>query len=499
MQEGCNPPQHPYTIRAMPNRREFLRTTAVSATLAALGGKVSVASSTSADVPAPKPDIEIFITDRARRHQHVSSLRWQEARQASSGMTVVIDPARKVQPILGFGAALTDAACYVISQLPKSSRGDLLNELFGAKEMAFSVCRLCIGSSDYSRAVFSYDEGDPDPQLARFSIQHDREYILPTLRAARQVNPDLFLLGSPWSPPGWMKDNNSMLGGTIRRRDLKPYANYIVKFLQAYQADGVEINAVTPQNEVDTDQDSRMPACLFPQEAEVQYVGESLGPAIEQEGLKTRIWLLDHNYNLWGRAICELDDEKVSHFTKAIAWHGYLGEPELVRKVSEVHPDAEMHWTEGGPDLTDPKYATNWSDWSHKFTGVLRNGMRSIIAWNIALDEQGKPNIGPFSCGGVVTINSRSHEITRSGQYWAFAHYSRHLRRNAVLVDSDMVGGQEKASGVDHVAAFNPDGGYVLVLTNTSSAPQQAEIRFGNFGARVDLGADSVATLRWSV
>ena len=411
----------------------------------------------------------------------------------SAGTRVVVDPSLKSQSLLGFGGAFTDAACYVISQLPQSARRDLLNDLFSPKEMGFSVCRTCIGSSDYSRTVFSYDEGAPDPELARFSIEHDREYILPTLRAARQVNPELFLFSSPWSPPGWMKDNNSMLGGTIHRQHLKSYANYIVKFLQSYQSEGVEIDAVTPQNEVDTDQDSRMPACLFPQEVEVLYVGSMLGPAIEQAGLPTKIWLIDHNYNLWGRAICELDDEKVRRFTKAIAWHGYLGAPELVRKVSAAHPDVEMYWTEGGPDITDPKYLTNWSEWSRKFTGILRNQMRCIVAWNLALDEQGKPNIGPFPCGGVVTIHSQSHEITRSGQYWAFAHYSRHLRRNAVVI------GSESSSGaVDHLAAINPDGSYVVVLTNPSASPQAVEIQFGRYSTRADLAADSVMTLTWS-
>jgi glucosylceramidase len=487
-----------YNFGAMPNRREFLQTTAVTAALAAIGGKAELFA--SSQTAGPRPEIEVFVTDAARRHQPAPSLRWAEAGAPSAGNTLVIDPASKAQPVLGFGGALTDAACYVIGQLPESPRNELLNELFGARGMAFSVCRTCIGSSDYSRNVFSYDEGEPDPQLARFSIAHDRDYILPTLRAARKVNPDLFLLSSPWSPPGWMKDNNSMLGGTIRRSDMKTYANYIVKFLQAYRAEGVEINAVTPQNEVDTDQDSRMPACLFPQEAEVQYVGEMLGPAIQQAGLRTRIWLIDHNYNLWGRAICELDDEKVSRVTKAIAWHGYLGTPELVRKVAEAHPDAEMYWTEGGPDITDPKYATDWSAWSRKFAGILRNGMRSITAWNVALDEHGKPNVGPFSCGGVVTLHSQSHEITRSGQYWAFAHYSRHIRRNAVVVDSgsSVAGSQGNLAGVDHVAAMNPDGSYVLVLTNTTASPRQIDARFGNLSTHVDLGADSVATLRWS-
>jgi glucosylceramidase len=479
----------------MSTRREFLKQTVASAAFAAVGNRLEAtpSSPTVIDVPPPGSEIEMFVTDTARRHQRAEALKWKETETPLPTAAVIIDPADKFQPVLGFGGALTDAACYVIHQLPEPAREELVNDLFSPKEMAFSVCRTCIGSSDYSRSVFSYDEGPADPELKAFSIAHDRDYIIPTLRAARRVNSDLFLLSSPWSPPGWMKDNQSMLGGTISRHYMKTYAEYIVQFLRSYLNEGVEINAVTPQNEVDTDQDSRMPACLFPQEAEVQYVGSMLGPAIEQAQLKTKIWLLDHNYNLWGRAICELDDAKVSSVTKAIAWHGYLGQPELVQKVVAAHPDAEMYWTEGGPDITDPKYQVNWARWSRTFAGILRNRMRCIISWNLALDEQGKPNIGPFSCGGLVTVHSGTGEVTRSGQYWAFAHYSRHILRNAVII-----GSHGTIDGVDHVAALNPDGSYVLVLTNTGTASQDVQIQFGKSATRVSLQADSVATLSWS-
>ncbi|HXB22528.1 MAG TPA: glycoside hydrolase family 30 beta sandwich domain-containing protein, partial [Candidatus Solibacter sp.] len=344
-----------------------------------------------------------------------------------------------------------------------------------------------------AREVYSYNEGSPDPELSRFSIAHDRDYILPVLRRARQINDKLFLLASPWSPPSWMKDNNSMLGGTLRRRYLGSYANYVVKFLQAYEAEGVGVDAVTPQNEVDTDQDSRMPACLLPQEIEVEYVGQHLGHAIEKAGLKTKIWLIDHNYNLWGRAICELDDEKVRKYTKSIAWHGYLGQPDLVQRVLAAHPDAEMYWTEGGPDITDPNYSLDWAKWSKTFCGILKNGLRCIIGWNLALDEYGKPNVGPFSCGGLVTVHSQTREIIRSGQYWAFAHYSRAFRRAATIVQSD---GEIK--DIHHVAAENPDGSHALVLTNTGAAPRTVWIKQGKSAVEVPLPADSVVTLGWN-
>lgn len=471
-------------------RRGFLKMTAASAAAATLSESLPAAALVQPQESVGVIDVRVTAADR--RYAPANPMRWHAARGDVGDSTIVLQPTKKFQPILGFGAALTDAACYVISGMREDAREQLLQELFHPKQLGFNACRLCIGSSDYATTTYSYDEGEPDPELRRFSIEHDRAYIMPTIQRARQINPDLFLLGSPWSPPNWMKDNNSMLGGTIRRRYLEAYAKYIVKFLEAYKREGCEVNAVTPQNEVDTDQDSRMPACLFPQEAEVQYVGEHLGPAIERAGLKTQIWLIDHNYNLWGRAIGELDDLNVRKYTKSIAWHGYLGRPEWIQKVLEAHPDAEMYWTEGGPNITHPNYQRDWSRWSKVFTEILRNGPRCIIAWNLALDETGKPNIGPFSCGGVVTVHSHTNETTRSGQYWAFAHYSRAMQRNAVVI-----GSQGDFSDVHHVAVMNSDGRYAAVLTNTGKTLTTVELRLGSSTAEATLPADSVTTLTW--
>jgi glucosylceramidase len=474
-------------------RRNFLAMTTISAAGLPFTKAFSSPTLRPYEGQTPSGTVSMQVTAGNQRYAPADPLRWQSADQAPSKETIILGGTRSKQPILGFGAALTDAACYVLSQMPEAERERLLQELFHPDQMGLNVCRICIGSSDYARGMYSFDEGDPDPELSRFSIAHDRDYILPILRRARQINSNLFLLASPWSPPGWMKDNNSMRGGTIRKRHLGSYANYIVKFLQAYAAEGVSVDAVTPQNEVDTDQDSRMPACLLPQEVEVEYVGQHLGPAIEAAGLKTRIWLLDHNYNLWGRAICELDDEKVHKYTKSIAWHGYLGKPDWVQKVFAAHPEAEMYWTEGGPDIVDPKYLVDWAKWSTTFCEILRNGMRCIIAWNIALDENGKPNIGPFPCGGVVTVHSGTNEITRSGQYWAFAHYSRAFRRSANVIQS-----QGETKDVSHVVAQNLDGTYAAALTNIGAEPQTVWMKQGKRALAVALPPDSVVSLLWS-
>jgi glucosylceramidase len=469
------------------SRREFLELSARCT--AALAGSVALPRILNASAE-PIGDLTVWVTDEARRLQRTPPVAWKPAHAASVPADVTLDPGKKFQEILGFGAAFTDAACYTFNRLDPAARERLFHELFHPSEMGFSVCRTCIGSSDYSTKVYSYDDGDADPDLTRFSIEHDRAYILPMLREARKANPDLFLFSSPWSPPGWMKSNHSMLGGNMQRHYMPAYANYFVKFLQGYEAEGVPVQAVTVQNEVDTDQDGRMPACIWPQEYEADFVRTQLGPAFERSGVKTKIWLIDHNYNLWGRAIGELEMPDVHRYSNALAWHGYVGKVEWIQRVHAAYPEVEMYWTEGGPDYTDPNFVTGWADWSKTFTGILRNWCRSITAWNFALDDKGRPNIGPFNCGGLVTVNSTSKEISYSGQYWAFAHYSRFVRRGAHRIDS-----QALAPDLDHVAFENPDGQHVLVLTN-AGATRDCTIRLGDKAAIIPLSSKSVTTVQ---
>ena len=191
------------------------------------------------------------------------------------------------------------------------------------------MCRTCIGASDFSRSIYSFDDSDePDPGLTKFSIDHDKAYILPTLRAARKLNADLYLFSSAWSPPGWMKFNNSMLGGVIRKSTMEPYSRYMKMFVDGYKAEGVGVNAITVNNEVDTTVDGRYPACLWTQEDELLFVRKHLGPLFRKTGTNTKIWILDHNFNLWGRVIGELSDPLMYDYVDGIAWHGYAGEPD---------------------------------------------------------------------------------------------------------------------------------------------------------------------------
>jgi len=277
----------------------------------------------------------------------------------------------------------------------------------------------------------------------------------------------------------------------MRKKNFASYAQHFVKFIQAYAAEGLPIQAVTSQNEVDTDQDGRMPACLWGQEYEIEFISRHLGPALEAAGLTTKIWLLDHNYNLWGRVICSLDDPGLRKHRNAVAWHGYVGTPEMMKNVHRIHPNVAMHWTEGGPDYTSQSYLVDWVTWAQTFIGVLNNGCASITGWNLALDERGRPNIGPFSCGGLVTIHSRTKEITPSGQYHACAHFSRSIQRGARVYAST-----SKLKNLAHVACRNRDGRNILIISN--SGPKcSVTVRAAGMSTNLLLDYDSVTTAVW--
>jgi glucosylceramidase len=469
------------------SRRTFLQRSSVAAAVLWAHGQISWGRL------ADSGQVQAWITAGQDRLKKIDVPSWEPAPGMMTQDAVVIDASQRLQSILGFGGAFTDASCYLFSRMEPQQRTRLLEEFFGQNGLRLSVGRTCIGSSDYSRNAYSYDDSSvPDPELKNFSIVHDRAYILPTLHLAQALNPEMFFFAAPWSPPGWMKANDSLLGGSMRKTYFAAYAQYFVKFLQAYKAEGVQIEAVTTQNEVDTDQDGRMPAALWGQEYEAGFIKGFLGPALQQSAPGTKIWLLDHNYDLWGRVMDQLSDPGLAKYVDGVAWHGYMGTPDTMSKVHNAFPDKGTYWTEGGSDFNAPDYASDWTTWAGKYAAILKNWARCIVAWNFVLDEKGAPNIGPFYCGGLVTLDSKTQEITRSGQYWAFAHYSREVRRGARVLSTS--GG---ASGVGHVAFVNPDRSYVLVLTN-SGLERDVECAMGGKRLKVHLPHQSVVTLKWS-
>jgi len=488
--------------------------------------------------PPPSGSATTEVTDKyGKRLDAGAPVAWSPAAKPSGKSSakntpptadVVIDPTKTAQTILGFGAAFTDASCFTVSRLSDVDRSKLLTQMFGQSgdQGNLSTGRIPLGASDYSTACYSYDDGMADPDMKRFSIDHDRDYILPTLQAAAAANPDLFYFGSPWSPPGWMKYSNSMLGGNIRPENIPAYALYMRKFVEGYGEAGVKVRALTTQNEIDADQGGRMPACPWPEETEEALI-IALGKQLESSPTAsgTKIWTLDHNYNLWGRVVDQLSKPQLKKYLNTVAWHGYVGTPDMMQNVHKYFPAAEMHWTEGGDDYKDPAYFTCWSKWGATFAGILANGPQSITTWNLALDERGRPNIGPFDCGGLVQVHSRTREIAWTGLYWALAQHARAFKRGSVIVESRGAHDAPAVNGASielqtthdaptsstmtatpnttvstalyHTAAKTPDGGIALILTNPGAA-REVTVECAGAVAKVPLSEDSVTTLKWS-
>jgi glucosylceramidase len=263
--------------------------------------------------------------------------------------------------------------------MPAAARSAFLSETYSPFGLNLSVGRCCIGASDYSRSVYSYDDVPDNMNLDHFSLKHDETHILPTLCEIREINPTLFLMASPWSPPGWMKTygttfggrttenylgpytdalwdiaNESMLGGWMSEKHLGVYARYIDKFLQGYAQAGAPVQAISCQNEVATTQNGQMPACRWSPALEATFVRDHLGPLLRAQQQDTQIWLLDHNYNFYQRVAAQLEDKQLATYVSGVAWHGYTGTPDQMSLLHQMNPNLPFHWTEGGPFIDDP-------------------------------------------------------------------------------------------------------------------------------------------------
>lgn len=413
---------------------------------------------------------------------------------------LTIDEGRQTGEFLGFGVALTGSSCHELNAMPESQRRNFLQHIYGKDGLNLTVGRLTIAASDYSADLYSYDDVPGDEALAHFSIERDEAYILPMIREALQINPDLYLYAAPWSPPGWMKTGGSMCGGYMREKYIPCYARYIARFLEEYRQRGVSIQAVTPQNEPETDQAGKMPACYWHPDMEAAFVHE-LSDRLAETDLPTKLWLFDHNFSGWRRVLWTISEhpalqEKLS----GVAFHYYAGAIEDVAAVQEAFPQLGMHFTEGGPRLLD-NYATDHCKWGTMLVKVLRQGFRSFCGWNLMLDETGGPNIGPFFCGGLVTRNSETGELTYSGQYNALRHFAPFIQRRARCMASSLSNnnrtlfGNEVFIPTEACAVLNPDGSEVIFAVNASKGKRQIQLFRHDRWWYFELLPDSLSTI----
>ncbi|MBO5369660.1 MAG: hypothetical protein J6B23_03165 [Clostridia bacterium] len=401
----------------------------------------------------------------------------------------------------GFGVAITGSSCYNLSIMEKGERRELLKKIYSDEGIGLSVGRLSIASSDYSAEVYSYDDELFDTELKSFSIEQDKKYIIPMIKEILEIKPDLFLFASPWSPPGWMKTGGSMCGGFMRNEYVKCYAEYIIKFLKAYEENGIRISALTPQNEPNTQQYGYMPACIWHPETEAEFI-KILKKRLNEEKLNAKIWMYDHSFADTNRVLWQLDNcDGLNEACDAAAFHYYSGTIEETLKIKRAYPEKELHFTEAGPRLYD-NYDTDWCKWGIMISKAIKCGYSSFTGWNLMLNEMGGPNVGPFLCGGLVTRNTVDGELSYSGQYKAFSHIAPYINKNSkiypisVSEEYDLEMSAYPKANVD-IEGFciDNDGKHILVLINPNETKRQTQFWLNDSWWYAELTPESISTV----
>lgn len=421
-----------------------------------------------------------------------------------SGIDTVKVAEKCVDGFYGFGVAITPSSCYELSLMESAERKKLLENIYGKGGIGLSVGRICIGSSDYSPELYSYDDVPFDVELKHFSTERDERYIIPMIKEIIAVNPDIYLFASPWSPPYWMKTGNSIGGGYMRREYVDCYADYIIRFIKSYAEHGIKISAITPQNESDTQQFGRYPTCIWHPEIEAAFI-KALRKRLDANKMDTRIWMYDHSFNNSGRVEWSLENcDGLRNECNGVAFHYYDGAIEETVALKKKYPDLEFHFTEGGPRLYD-NYGTDWCKWSLMMVKALKCGYRSFTGWNLMLDEMGGPNVGPFMrmCGGLVTRDSRNGELSYSGQYRAFAHIAPFIKPSSEIY-SLYVGEKynynissypKKLAEVEGVMIADENEKKTVILVNPNDCGIQAQIEIDGRLWYVELYSNSVSTV----
>jgi len=444
-------------------------------------------------------DVEAWVTtgDRSRLLARESGLSF--ATRATLANQIDVDADRRYQSIVGYGAAVTDASAWLIqTRLNEAQRAALLKELFGRDDgLGLSFTRISIGASDFSRSHYSLadtPDGKPDPDLKHFSIEPNRAELLPVLRAARSINPDLRIVASPWSPPGWMKTSGSLVHGRLLPEAQPALAAYLVRFSDAFAAEGVPLFALTLQNEPDYDTPD-YPGMRLEAPERARIIGQFLGPMLARRPGAPIILDWDHNWDKPESPLAVLADRHANPFIAGVAWHCYGGDVAAQTPVHTAYPDKDAYLTE----CSGGEWDKGWADSLRWFTreliiGSTRGWSRGIILWNLALDEQHGPHAGGCgNCRGVVTIDSRTGAITRNLEYYVLGHASRFVMPGAHRIESTT-----GVKGLASVAFQNPDGSMVLIVLN--DAKSQRRFSVSSAGASFDyaLPAGAVATFAWN-
>ena len=407
--------------------------------------------------------------------------------------TIQLDPTTTYQEMDGFGYTLTGGSALHLSKMSAPARALLLKELFSRDStgIGISYLRLSVGGSDLDEFPWSYNDlpkGETDVDLAKFSLGYDTLYLIPVLKEILEISPAIKLMGSPWSPPAWMKDNQDTRGGSLLPEYQSIYANYLAKYVQEMAKEGITIDALTIQNE--PLHPGNNPSLLMLADQQADFIKNDLGPTFKSLGITTKIIIYDHNADRPDYPISILNDAEAAKYIDGSAFHMYGGEIEALSEVHEAHPTKNLYFTEqwvGAPGDFAGDVA-----WHNEvlIIGATRNWSKTVLEWNLAADENQNPHTdrgGCDRCLGAVTITGDS--VVRNPAYYIIAQASKFVPPGSVRIASTAL------ENVPNVAFKTTKGELITILQNKESAAMTIEVEMGSISIFIEVPAKSITTI----
>jgi len=408
---------------------------------------------------------------------------------------IEVSDATTYQTIDGFGYTLTGGSVQVINTLNATRRQELLQDLFSANGIGISYLRVSIGASDLNSAPFTYDDmpaGQTDPELANFSLDKDSA-VIAMLKEILAINPDIKIVATPWSAPLWMKTEANFVGKSLKPEYYGAYANYFVKYLEGMKAEGINITAITPQNEPLNPNNN--PSMLMQAAEQRNFIKNNLGPAIQAANLDTKIIAYDHNCDVTSYVTSIYADAAASQYVDGSAWHLYAGDISALGAIHDAYPTKNIYFTEQytsgeGSFAGDLKWHLK-----NVLIGSMRNWSKNTMEWNLANDGAFDPHTdgGCSDCKGAITIVS-SDSYQKNVAYYIIAHASKFVPAGSVRISSNL---SNAAGNLNNVAFKRPDGKTVLIVENDNDYSLTFNIKKNGEWVVTTLAGASVGTYVW--
>lgn len=378
---------------------------------------------------------------------------------------IIIYPDIKYQEILGFGGAFTEAAGYSLSKLNSNLQDKLIKDYFSDQGLNYTLCRTHINSCDFCLDTYAYSNNE---SLSDFSIDRDKKYIIPMIKSALKINPNINLIATPWSPPAFMKDNNNMKkGGKLLDKYKSLWAEYLVKYLQEYKKQDIDIKYITIQNEPNAAQPWE--SCNYTATEEKNMIKNYIFPTFKKNNIQTKLLIWDHNKErLIYRSQEIFSDNNVKDMVAGIGYHYYSGDHfENIKLFNEIYKDKLIIHTEGCTGYESfwfkkrQRRIPNAEIYAHDIIGDLNSGANGYIDWNMILDYKGGPTHINNSCNAPIMLNKKADDYEKSLSYYYIGHFSRFIKPGARRIAFS-----KYTSELEVTSFINNDDSIVVVILN---------------------------------